>query len=174
MDQLPEPQASPPILFGERATSTLLPWTWALERLAGARNYWVATVRANWRPHCRPLWAVWLADRLWFYTGSLAIMAVTPEVSVNLEGGDETVILEGVAEKVTTLDDLQRFVEAYNPKYGWTAFPENGEISDATGNVGPAFRVSPRVVFGWQTDMRDPTRWTVPVAGSSGTAPAAP
>jgi hypothetical protein len=168
MHRLPEPQAAPPILFGETAASALLPWSWAVERLAGARNYWVATVRPNGRPHCRPLWGVWLEDGLWFYTGSLAIknLAANSEVSVNLEGGDEAVILEGVAEKVTAPVDLQRFVEAYNPKYSWTAYPADGEISDATGNVGPAYRVTPRVVFAWQTDMRDPTRWTFPDAHS--------
>jgi hypothetical protein len=168
MQRLPEPQASPPILFGETATSALLPWPWAAERLSGVRNYWVATVRPNGRPHSRPLWGVWLEDGLWFYTGSLAIknLAANPEVSVNLEGGDEAVILEGVAEKVTAPADLQRFVEAYNPKYGWTAYPADGEISDATGNVGPAYRVTPRVVFGWQTDMHHPTRWTFPDARS--------
>jgi hypothetical protein len=35
------------------------------------------------------------------------------------------------------------------------------------GNVGPAYRVTPRVVFGWQSDMRDPTRWTFPDAFAS-------
>jgi hypothetical protein len=164
MPRLPDPHASAPILFGEVATSTLLPWPWALERLRGARNYWVATARPDGRPHSRPLWAVWLEDGLWFCTGSLAVknLASNPQVSVNLEGGDETVILEGVAEKITAEDDLLRFVEAYNPKYDWTARPVDGEIADVNGSVGPAYRVRPRVVFGWQSDMRDPTRWTFP------------
>jgi Pyridoxamine 5'-phosphate oxidase len=169
MHRLPEPQASPPIMFGERATSVLLPWSWAVERLSSARNYWVATVRPGGRPHCRPLWAVWLEDGLWFYTGSLAIrnLAASPEVSVNLEGGDEPLILEGVANKVTDHDALQRFVDAYNPKYSWSARPADGQIADDSGGVGPAYRVRPRLVFGWQSGMRDPTRWTFPDVSAS-------
>jgi hypothetical protein len=164
MTPLPTPRASAPILFGERAASALLPWAWAAERLTRARSFWVATTRPDGRPHCRPLWAVWLEDGLWFCTGSLAIANLTsnPAVSVNLDDGDEVVILEGTAEKVTSEADLQRFVEAYNPKYDWTARPEHGAITDVNGNVGPAYRVRPRVVFGWQADMQDPTRWTFP------------
>ena len=41
MSRLPDPQAAPPILFGERRTSALLPWSWSAERLSGARTYWV-------------------------------------------------------------------------------------------------------------------------------------
>ena len=163
MHRLPEPQASPPVLFGETATSALLPWSWAAERLTGARNYWVATVQPDGRPHCRPLWAVWLEDGLWFTTGSRQAvrgLRSNPNVSVNLEDGTEALILEGVAEQVTTLADLHRFVAAYNAKYDHTAVVDGGEIADAEGPIGPAYRARPRVVFGWQSDMRDPTRWT--------------
>lgn len=165
MHRLPEPQASAPILFGEQVTSALLPWAWAAERLAGARNYWVATVRPDGRPHCRPLWAVLLEDGLWFTTGSRqAVRALrgNPEVSINLEDGGESLILEGTADEIRTSPDLERFVAAYNAKYDHTAAVNGDEIADADGPIGPAYRVRPRVVFGWQTDMRDPTRWTFP------------
>ena len=165
MDRLPEPQAAPPILFLERATSALLPWAWAVERLADAHNYWVAVVRADSRPHCRPLWAVWLEDGLWFTTGSPQLvrgLRSNPNVSVNLEDGGEALILEGVAEEVRGASDLERFVAAYNGKYDHTAVVADGEIADADGPIGPAYRVRPRVLFGWRADMRDPTRWTFP------------
>ena len=163
MDRLPEPKAAPPSLFGEAATSALLPWSWAVERLTRARNYWVAVVRSDGRPHSRPLWAVWLEDGLWFTTGSPQLvrgLRSNPSVSVNLEGGDEAVILEGTAEAVTERGDLERFVAVYNGKYDHTAVVNAGEIADASGPIEPAYRVRPRVVFGWQSDMRDPTRWT--------------
>ena len=165
MHRLPEPQAAPPILFGERATSALLPWSWAVERLADARNYWVAVVRADGRPHSRPYWAIWQDDGLWFTTGSRqAVRALrsNPNVSVTLEDGSEALILEGVAEQVTTVADLQRFVAAYNAKYDHTAVVAADEIADADGPIGPAYRVTPRLVFGWQSDMRGSTRWTFP------------
>jgi hypothetical protein len=40
--------------------SGLLPWSWALERLRNARNYWLTTVWPDGRPHVMPVWAVWL------------------------------------------------------------------------------------------------------------------
>ena len=166
MPPLPAPTARPPILFGEQATSTLLPWTWAVERLTDARNYWVAAVRPGGRPICRPLWAVWQADGLWFTTGSQMVRGLRahPSVSVNLEDGDEVLILEGVAEQVHDADELVRFVAVYNAKYDHTAFVENGQISNAEGPIGPAYRVTPTTVFGWQADMRDPARWSFPTA----------
>jgi hypothetical protein len=166
---LPEPQASPPVLFGERTASATLPWTWAAERLAGARNYWVAAVRADGRPLVRPLWAVWLADGLWFTTGSQMIRSLPthPQVSVNLEDGSAALILEGVAEQIGAYADLTRFVAAYNRKYEHSARVSDvsgGEIADAEGPIGPAFRVRPRLVYGWRSDMQNPTRWTFPPA----------
>lgn len=60
-------------MFGRTMASELLPWSWATERLVAARNYWIATTRANGRPHCRPVWGVWFEGvGLYFSTGSLA------------------------------------------------------------------------------------------------------
>jgi hypothetical protein len=164
MPPLPEPAARPPILFGEPATSALLPWASAVQLLTVARNYWVAAVRTDGRPICRPLWAIWEPDGLWFTTGSQMVRSLprNPFVSVNLEDGDEVLILEGIAEQIHDAEALAQFVAAYNAKYDHTAFVENGAISNAEGPIGPAYRVTPRTVFGWQTDMRDPTRWTFP------------
>lgn len=166
MPSLPTPTASPPMLFGEPASSALLPWAWAAERLSRPRNYWVATTRPSGRPHCRPHWGVWLEDGFWFCTASQAAgnLAANPQVSVHLESGTEVVILEGVAEQATARDDLERFVGAYNAKYDHTARVSGDEIADADGEIGPAYRVRPRVVYGWQAEMRDPTRWTFPPA----------
>jgi hypothetical protein len=169
MVPLPEPQASAPILFGERAASALLPWSWAAARLADAHNYWVVTARPDGRPHARPLWCVWLADGLWFTTGSQAVRSLrsNPQVSVNLEDGSESLILEGIAEQMGDPSELARFVAAYNAKYDHTARPANGEIADKDGPIGPAYRVRPRVVYGWRADMADPTRWTFPPLGAA-------
>ena len=35
----------------EPSPDGMLPWSWAAERLARSRNYWVATTRPNGRPH---------------------------------------------------------------------------------------------------------------------------
>lgn len=175
MPPLPEPEARPPILFGEVAASSLLQWAWAVERLRAARNYWVACGRPDGRPLCRPLWAVWLEDGLWFTTGSQIApsLRANAAVSVNLEDGDEVLILEGAAEQAHEPADLIRFVAAYNAKYQHTAVVQDGEIADAEGPIGPAFRVTPVAVFGWQAGMRDPTRWSFPPDGASPGVPPA-
>ncbi len=48
----------------------LLAWDWAVERLTKARNYWVATTCPDGRPHCVPVWGVWLDDAFYFSSGA--------------------------------------------------------------------------------------------------------
>jgi hypothetical protein len=48
----------------------------------------------------------------------------------------------------------------YNPKYDWDAVVTDDQVTDSAGAAGPAYRVRPRVVFGWDADMRAPTRWS--------------
>jgi len=42
-----------------------LPWSWAVERLSAAHNYWICTTRPDGRPHAVPVWGVWLDDAVW-------------------------------------------------------------------------------------------------------------
>jgi hypothetical protein len=124
MDALASPTVAPPVPYGAAAPpSELLPWSWAEQRLVAARNYWIATTRPDGRPHCRPVWGVWLPDGFWFSTGSLARhnLAANPQITVHLESGDQVVFLEGVAAAVTGTGTLQGFLAAYNPKYDWDA-----------------------------------------------------
>lgn len=160
---LDTPVATRPILFGAPAPpSELLAWSWAEQRLRDAHNYWIATTRPDRRPHCRPVWGVWLPDGFWFSTGSLARHNLTadPRISVNLESGTNVVIVESMATAVTGADRLRAFLTAYNLKYGWDLVATADGVADSSGAAGPAYRVRPRVVFGWDTDMRAPTRWT--------------
>jgi hypothetical protein len=143
-----EPIPEHPILFGEPVPQgELRPWSWARERLDGARDYWIATTRPDGSPHTRPVWGVWLGDAFWFATGSLAAknLVKNPEISVHpvagAAGGD--------------LDALG----AYNAKYSWSFEPHRDGVRDADGTVGAAFLVRPRVVFGWDNAMHAPTRW---------------
>jgi hypothetical protein len=117
MDALATPTAAPPVLYGAPAPpGELLPWSWAEQRLVAARNYWIATTRPNGRPHCRPVWGVWLPDGFWFSTGSLARhnLAANPHITLHLESGDQVVIVEGDAAAMTGAGRLQGFLAAYN------------------------------------------------------------
>ncbi|WP_344533985.1 pyridoxamine 5'-phosphate oxidase family protein [Streptomyces albiaxialis] len=168
---LPDPVPEAPVMFGVRMPpGELLPWTWAAERLAAARTYWIATTRPEGRPHTRPVWGVWLADGFWFSTGSLARQNLprNPEISVHLDDGVRPVIVEGMAEAVAGERRLRRFVAAYNAKYDWDVVAADEGVADGSGAAGPAFLVRPRVVLGWDSDMRAPTRWRFPGSGAPG------
>ena len=157
------PRASAPILFGAPAPpGDLLPWTWAEQRLVAAKNYWIATTRPDGRPHCRPVWGVWLPDGFWFSTGSLAARNLLrhEDITVHLEDGASVVIVEGVAACDTDPLRLQAMCDAYGPKYDYPIAPQDGRVVDGGGVGGPAEHVIPRVVFGWENDMTSPTRWT--------------
>lgn len=141
----PPPVASRPRMFGGVLEPVMLPWGWAVDRLVEARHYWIATTRPDGRPHTRPVWGVWLDERVHFSTGSRAAwnLLENREITVHVERHDDIVIIEGV---VADVDDAvtRRVVEAYNAKYRWDLDPD--------ALPGPFHRVEPRVVFGWTSD----------------------
>jgi hypothetical protein len=125
METLATPTAARPVMYGAPAPpGELLPWSWAQQRLVAARTYWIATTRPDGRPHCRPVWGVWLSDGLWFSTGSLARhnLIGNPQITAHLDSGTEVVIVEGVAAAVAGADQLRPFLAAYNTKYNWDVF----------------------------------------------------
>jgi nitroimidazol reductase NimA-like FMN-containing flavoprotein (pyridoxamine 5'-phosphate oxidase superfamily) len=136
----------------------LLPWSWALERLNDAHNYFVATTRPDGRPHVMPVWGVWLDDALYFSTGAgsrkARNLAANASCTVTTERADEAVIVEGVAEEATDAHALKRFVEVYKEKYDW-------EIDTSGGGI---YAVRPRAVFGFieaaDNFSKTATRWT--------------
>ena len=123
----------------------LVPWSDAVERLEEARNYWVGTTRPDGSPHAMPVWGVWLDDSLVFSSGSTSRktrnLARDPRVVVHLESGDDVVIVEGIAERVTDEAELRRIGDNYSAKYDF-AF-------DPTGPDHPVFRVRPSIAYAW-------------------------
>jgi pyridoxine/pyridoxamine 5'-phosphate oxidase len=98
----------------------MLPWSWAVERLAVAHNYWVATASAERGPHAMPVWGLWRDGAFVFNTGAESRkarnLAADPRVVVHLESGDEVVVLEGVVERVPATAEL---VDEYDAKYSF-------------------------------------------------------
>lgn len=101
----------------------LLPWGRAVDRLRASYVYWVATTCADGRPQSIPVWGVWLDDALYFSNGPTTQtgrnLARDPRVSVNLESGEDVVILHGVAEAVTDEGEVARVSAVYAEKYTW-------------------------------------------------------
>ncbi|HZS08115.1 MAG TPA: pyridoxamine 5'-phosphate oxidase family protein [Blastocatellia bacterium] len=137
--------------------SGLLPWSWATERLEGARNYWLSTTRPDGRPHAMPVWGVWLDDRLWFSTGKESRkarnIAANPNCVVCSDFGDEAVIIEGVVESITDPVLYRQFAEAYEAKYQW----------DMEGFAEPLYAVRPATTFAFISRTSEftgsATRW---------------
>jgi general stress protein 26 len=133
----------------------MLPWSWATERLEKARNYWVSTTRPNGRPHSMPVWGIWLDGAFYFGSGRESAktrnLAANPAIVVHLESGDETVILEGLAEQVLDSELERRVDENYGPKYSFTP--------DSSGESDPWFVVRPKRAYAW-TESRYPSSAT--------------
>jgi PPOX class probable F420-dependent enzyme len=143
----------------------LLPWSWAAERLASARNYWIATMRPDGHPHMTPVWGVWLDETFYFSTGRRSRkarnLAANPSCVVCPERADEPVILEGTAERVTDPELLSRVAAAISAKYQWNMVPTQDGVRDEYGNQGPVFAVHPRTAFGFSEDLTgSATRWS--------------
>ncbi|EFG65125.1 conserved hypothetical protein [Streptomyces sp. SPB074] len=99
----------------------------AAARLAGERNVWLCTVRANGTPHVAPVWFVHDAGRWWIGTDERAVkvrsIRTTPRVSLALEDGDRPLVAEGTA-RVLTAPFPPRVVTAFHEKYGWDVSAE--------------------------------------------------
>jgi general stress protein 26 len=139
----------------------LLPWSWAEERLARSRNYWLATVTEGGRPHVMPVWAVLFDDRLWFSSsrGSRKSrnLLSNPECSLSTEDPAEPVVVEGPAELVTDLPILERVLAAENEKYETTY---GMDMFDPEHNC--CFALTPKRAFALASAdfTGSPTRWT--------------
>lgn len=160
------------------------PWAKAEERLRTPepeRTYWLATVRADGRPHLRPLLGLWLDDGFFFVTGertrkgrNLAhdprcVIAASSQTLPALD-----IIIEGTAVKVTDERKLQRVVDAYASIMQWPLTVQDGAVVGPNApTAGPppfaVYEVRPATILGLPgiagTDGGEisgafsPTRW---------------
>lgn len=120
-------------------------WDQLEVRLEEARNYWLVTVREDGRPHAAPVWGVWLDGQVWFSTDPDSVkgrnLAARPEVVINLESGDEAVIVEGFAGPAPR-DRFDAYRAEYGRKYDFD-HPDWGAPGAAV------FTVTPRRILAW-------------------------
>jgi len=141
---------SPP---GATATS----WEDARAALESAELSWIATVRADGRPHVTPLVAVWLDDALHFCTGETEQKAVNLRgnqnvillTGCNLWDGGMDVVVEGRAVRVTDHSTLQRLAEAWTHKWDgrWEYEPGPDGFTSDEGEDVLVFTVRPDKVL---------------------------
>jgi hypothetical protein len=104
------------------------------------------------------VWAVWLDGALWLSTGAESRkarnLAARADCVVTTERADEPVVIEGRAERVLDPAAIAAFQDAYEAKYAFRP----------TTELGPIFRVAPRVAFGFVENAADfpgsATRWS--------------
>jgi PPOX class probable F420-dependent enzyme len=148
-------------LRGPEEGTGLLPWSWAEERFARSRNYWLATVRPDGRPHVMPVWGVWDGEAFWFSSslGSRKArnLRADPHCVVNTEDAVDPVVLEGLAVVVTEPTALARMLALENAKYD-----TDYSIDLLDPAVNATVRVRPQRAFGLtgQDFAGSPTRWT--------------
>ena len=91
-------------------------------RIETDQNIWLATVRADGRPHLTPIWFVFHDRRIWMCTGADTVktrnVLGNTSVSISLEDGTAPVVAEGVAT-VHQRPYPQRVVQAFITKYDW-------------------------------------------------------
>jgi nitroimidazol reductase NimA-like FMN-containing flavoprotein (pyridoxamine 5'-phosphate oxidase superfamily) len=100
-------------------------WDKTRRVLEDAELFWIATVRADGRPHLTPLVAVWLDDAVYFATGFGEQKAVNLRTNQNViltTGCSEwerglDVVVEGEAVRVTEESVLERLAEAWATKW---------------------------------------------------------
>jgi nitroimidazol reductase NimA-like FMN-containing flavoprotein (pyridoxamine 5'-phosphate oxidase superfamily) len=157
-----EPKASRPFMPGYgildvESGKGLLPWAWATERLLKAHTFWLATSRADQRPHLMPIWGVWISERFLFSTGKQSRkarnLAANSHCVVSTENAGDAIIIEGKAEEVTDQGLLRAFAAGYSQKYQW----------NMEGFAEPVYVVYPTVVFGLTSNSGEftetATRW---------------
>lgn len=138
----------------------LLEWAWVSERMAASRNYWIA-VAPGGVPHVTPVWGIWWDDRLYFGAGrhsqKARALAADPRLVVHLESGDEVVILEGQAQRVSDPAVFARLEPLYGAKYDYHPFEGTG----APKNNDPWYAVKVAKALAWvESDfLRTATRW---------------
>lgn len=141
----------------------LLGWGAVEQELVTAMHYWLASVRPDGRPHVVPRWGVWLDGRFW-YDGSPATrhtrnVELNPAVTLHLESGLRTVILEGisVATRADAADLGARLSAAFG-KYADSGY--SPEPNSWAGEDGGGLRViTAERVLAWFDFPNDCTRF---------------
>ena len=168
---MPNPTPDRPYMpdYGLAASDEgLLPWSWAEARLTTARNFWLATVRPDGRPHLMPIWAVYLEGVIYFSCGGESRKAknlrTDPRcvIAAEVTGKPAGVSVEGTAAVVRDSTLIARIAAIYTEKYDFRVYATaTGIAIEPDDNEGdPLWVIQPTVAFGNDEDFtQTTTRW---------------
>ena len=144
----------------DTSATGLISWEEAVHRLNSTRNFWLATVRPDGRPHAMAVWAVWLDGALWFSSslGSRKIRNLrdNPRCTLTSDDAEHPIVVDGTAEIIADLDRIAAFLAASNAKY---------EVDYGIEFLDPAVNATVRVAPEWAFALDEenftgsPTRW---------------
>jgi nitroimidazol reductase NimA-like FMN-containing flavoprotein (pyridoxamine 5'-phosphate oxidase superfamily) len=132
------------------------PWEETRRVLEKAELFWLATVRADGRPHATPVVAVWHEGALYFSTGD------TEQKALNLRGNPHVllltgfntwnkgldVVVEGDAVRITDQDTLERLAKVWTTKWdGRWQFEARAGVFDAEDGGALVFEVRPTRIY---------------------------
>lgn len=141
---------------------TLLSWDYIGQRLREARNYWVASVGLDQKPHVVPVWGAWVGDRFYFdgdpKTKHLRNLATNLQVALHLEDGSKVLIVYGICKAVEAANaPVGEIASQYREKYAGMGYaPEANQWDE-----GGLFVIIPKKVLAWSEFSTDPTRFVL-------------
>jgi hypothetical protein len=132
-------------------------WEETRRLLEKAELFWIATVRADGRPHVTPLVAVWLEDAIHFTTGPAEQKAVNLRGNPNVvltTGCNEwdrglDIVVEGKAVQITDNGLLTRLADAWATKWDgrWHFEVRDGAFEHKGGGKALVFSVTASKIF---------------------------
>lgn len=129
----------------------MVEWSWVVDQLVKAKNYWLISLYPDGRPHCVPSWGAWVEGKLYFSGGDMTRHAknleTDPTLIAHLESGDQVVIVYGKAEPAASVapDTIKKIEADYTTKYG--------------AGEGATYALVPDKVIAWTTYPTTPTRF---------------
>jgi nitroimidazol reductase NimA-like FMN-containing flavoprotein (pyridoxamine 5'-phosphate oxidase superfamily) len=138
-----------------------LAWSDVETKLAEARQYWIASVRPDGRPHVIPRDGMWIEGAL-YYGGSPETVhhrnvTRNPNVVVHIGDGWEAFIVEGAIEvEIPSEEKAQRLSDEMFAKY-----PVYGRLETKIFASGVAV-LRPKLVLAWTDFTKNATRFRFP------------
>lgn len=135
-----------------------LGWEAVRQRLEEAPAYWLATTRADGRPHVVPLDGVWVDD-VWWYGGApqtvhMRNVSARSRAVMHLADPMQAVIVEGEVKRVTLgTDRAQRIADVANVKYAHYGMENTADTYRRACGLFPAR------VLAWTAFPTDATRF---------------
>jgi hypothetical protein len=129
-------------------------WSEVVARFDAARNAWTGTVDPDGAPHAVPIWTASVHEVLYVFGERRSVkyhnLAANPHVVMNLESGDEVVIVRGSVHDIGTPAQAPDVVAAFAAKY---IEPDDVQwLPQVDPSVDLVARITPSVALLWSSD----------------------